>query len=216
MTFKYTFIYTRFLNPVRLFSTSKTLFTKDKNDQEKLYDEIKELEKRWDGLDGQIEELFEDIKQEEKDFETQDSDGEFQETEVSRYVTERSEQKDLIVREHERRRSDALFDRRNVRENRSILLDYINTTTRDNIETLEAVEKQTSGAENYYGQLVETLDDLKNHEVKANEVLARYHENDLPPILPEENVNSPANNSSLIDDYADTSTEMPSYMDPED
>lgn len=166
MTFKYTFIYTKIFNQVRFFSTSKPLFI-DENDQDKLFELVDDLNAEWTGLYAKVEELFNNIREEETDFEVEDSDGEdLGETEISKYVTRREERKDDIVGTHEEQRDEALFDRNNPREDKSLLLDYINKTTRDDIETLETVEKQTSGTENYFDQLVETLDELKSHEKK--------------------------------------------------
>lgn len=49
-------------------------------------------------------------------------------------------------------------------------------------------------------------------------MLNKFHENDLAPILPENNEKSPSKESSIIDDYANPNpnTEMPSYIDPDD
>lgn len=219
MNLNYTFICTKFFNKVRFFSTSKSLSidnnNQDKNDQDKLFEEVEDLNEEWNDIDGLVEELFNDIRREETDYEVEDSDGEeLGETEISKYVTRREERKNDIVGTEEARRDEALFDRKNPREDNSILLDYINKTTKDDIKTFETVEKHTSGTEDYYEKLTHTLDRLRSHEERSSELLKKFHENDLPPLLPENRPTS--NESSLMDDYANPNTEMPSYIDPED
>ena len=224
MILKHNFNYNSTFSTVRFFSTSKHFFIdendKDKNDQDKLMQQVEELSYEWTGLDTKIGELCTKIREEEKEFEVEDSDGEdLGETEVSKYVTKREEQKDDIVGSYEEKRNEALFDRKNPREDSSLLLDYINKTTEEDIKTLEAIERNTSGAEDYSDELVETLAELKSHQEKAEKLYAEFHRNDLPPILPKEspsNEESPSRKSSIIDDFANPNTEMPSYIDPED
>ncbi len=216
MNFKYTFTYNNKFLQVRFISISKPLLA-EPNDQDKLFKEVDVLQNEWDELDTELELLFKEIREEETDFEVANSDGETEgETEVSKYVSKREEEKDRMVGQYDDERDSALFDRNNPREDRSLLLEYISKTTSNDIETLESIEKQTSGAEGYYEKLIDTLDQLREHEAKANELLNKYHQNDLPPILPTEQPSLEERPPSNIEDYADTSTEMPSYMDPED
>lgn len=163
----YTYFNTKFSYTVRSFSTYKPLLV-NQNDQDKLFQEADDLNGEWNYLDGKVEELFKNYREEEeREYEVEDSDGEeLGETEVSKYVAEREARKDDIIGRYEELRDVALFDKNNVREDKSLLLDYINKTTKDDIETLETVEKQTSGVEDYYDQLSETLSELKNHEKK--------------------------------------------------
>lgn len=216
MTIQHTFIFSGIFAKIRFFSTSKPLFI-DENDQDKLFEKVDELNYEWNDLDGKVETLFNNIRKEETGFEVEDSDGEEQgETEVSKFVTRREEQKDDMVGRYEEKRNEALFERNNARDDRSLLLEYINKTTKDDIKTLEDIEKEASGIEDYYPLLLKTLDELKSHEKSSDELLVKYHENDLPPISPENNEESLSKKPSNIDDYANPNTEMPSYMDPED
>jgi hypothetical protein len=216
MTIKQNIFFPRIFAQIRFFSTSKPLLT-DENDQDKLFEEVGELNDEWNHMDGKVETLFNNIRKEEPDFEVQDSDGEeLGETEISKLVSKREAEKDDLVGRYEQKRNVATFDEKNDRKDKSLLLDYINKTTKNDIKTLEYVEKESQGVEDYRPLLIETLNELKNLEKSSDELLVKYHENDLPPISPETNENSTSKKPSNIDDYANPSTEMPSYMDPED
>ena len=216
MNIQQTFIFSGIFSQIRFFSTSRPLFI-DENDQDKLFEKVEELNYEWHDMDGKVETLFNDIRKEETSFEAEDSDGEdLGETEISKYVSKREAEKDDLVGRYEEKRNEALFERNNVRDDRSLLLDYINKTTKNDIKTLQSIEKETQGIEDYRPLLLETLDELKNLEKSSDELLVKYHENDLPPISHETNENSTSKKPSNIDDYANPSTEMPSYMDPED
>ena len=153
MNFKYTFTYKKNFLQVRFISTSKPLLA-ESNDQDKLFKEVDVLQNEWDELDTELELLFKEIREEETDFEVENSDGETEgETEVSKYVSKREQEKDRMVGVYDDERDSALFDRNNPREDRSLLLEYINKTTSNYIETLEDIEKQTSGAEGYYEKI---------------------------------------------------------------
>lgn len=53
-------------------------------------------------MDTQLEKLFQDIRDEETNFEVENSDGEYEgETEVSKYMSKREEQKDRMVGEYD-------------------------------------------------------------------------------------------------------------------
>jgi len=62
---------------------------------------------------------------------------------------------------------------------------------------------------------------LRSQETSVAALIEEFHENDLPPITStkSDDETSQAQDSdkrSNLDDYAETSVEMPSYMDPED
>ncbi len=85
------------------------------NDQEKLLKELEQLEEEWRSIDGEIEELAENIRANQEYYET---DGD--KTEVSKYVAARKARKDHLIGQFEEERNPALFHRKNPREENSL------------------------------------------------------------------------------------------------
>ncbi|RYE14405.1 MAG: hypothetical protein EOP34_06645 [Rickettsiales bacterium] len=67
-----------FYTQVRFFTTSKALliYPNLPKDQDKLFKEVDELNQKWHAIDGELEELFEQIREEERGFQVSDSEGE--------------------------------------------------------------------------------------------------------------------------------------------
>lgn len=96
------------------------------------------------------------------------------------------------------------------------MLDLIHKTTKKDIDTLKAIEKETSDGEFYYEELTHVLDKLSEQEVASTELLEKFHVNDLPPIAVVDSP-IPKNRSNIYDFFFfDTSLYMPSNIDPED
>jgi len=176
----------------RLFHISSILFSPNSNDQDKLYKEIQELELQSEGTDTQIEEVAKKIRQEEEEFETQEG-----ETELSKLLARKEEEKNRFIGDYGVLRNRALFDENNQRKDHSLALDQILTTTRQDIKTLENAAREVNGTNDSYHELTEVIDTLKKQESKTSELINRYHENDLPPISDNgSNVTAPSENST--------------------
>lgn len=198
----------------RSFSTSRSLLVKPTpNDQDTIYEEVNQVKQEWRNLNQDMKEVTKDIKEDEVDYQS----GE-EETELSKYVTKREAKKDRLIEEGEAKRETAFYDRGNAREDKAILLQYMNKATKKDIKTLEKVESDLSGLEPGYDRYTDVYARSKDQEAIMSDLIRRYHMNDLAPIRSTD-ANKEASTpqkSSILDDYADTSTEMPSYMDPED
>ena len=77
--------------------------------------ELEQLEEEWRSIDGEIEELAENIRANDEYYET---DGE--KTKVSKYVAARKARKDHLRGQFGEERNPALFHRKNPREENSL------------------------------------------------------------------------------------------------
>jgi len=185
------------------------------NDLEKLLEKSKVTEEKWNVMDGGIEEVTKKIQESDVDNGIDD-----EETYLSQYLTKREKEKDDLVGELEEARTSAILENRE-RDSMLGFLEIAKITTKKDIETFEFIENQLAGHEDEYDEVVRLLEELKSLKTSVATLIEEFHENDLPPITSRESNDeiSQAQNSdtkSNLDDYADTSTEMPTYMDPED
>lgn len=139
-----------------------------------------------------------------------------EETEVYKYISRNEEDKHQLVDDYKGQWNQVSFNANNTRKESSLLLDLIHKTTKQDIDTLKAIEKETSGGEFYYEELTHVLDKLSEQEVASTELLEKFHVNDLPPIAVVDSP-IPKNRSNIYDFFFfDTSLYMPSNIDPED
>lgn len=143
------------------------------------------MEEEWNELDNDIEELAKRIQDEEIGYEVA-GEGE---TEVSKFTKSREDLKDKLVGELQEEVEATLHDRNNPRGARSLMLNLIEQSTKEDIKTLESIDSQYSGAEDNFEDLHEILDRLRNLESNTKELIVEYHKNDLAPIISEENRN---------------------------
>ena len=185
------------------------------NDQEILFEKAIRMEEQWDVTDREIEKVTKRIQ---RDDEGNGDDGE--ESYLSEYITIREKEKDNLVGELEEARTSAIVQDRD-RDARLVFLDIVDKTTQRDIETLEFVQEQLAGHEDGYEEVIRLLEELRVLETNVASLIEEFHANDLPPISSTQNheeISQDNNNEarSNLDDYADTSAEMPSYMEPED
>jgi DNA repair exonuclease SbcCD ATPase subunit len=196
------------------------------NDLELLIEKVKDMEEAWNELDRDIEEVTKTIQQD--DLDNRISDDIDDVSELHKYLEQRQNEKDQIVSRLEEARSSAILEDRE-RDIRLGSLDIMHATTTRDIETLREVSKELTALENSYEEVASLLERLEDLEPRVAELKDEFHENDLPPILGTQSDSETSksgtsdtfdnqNNQegSLLDDYADSSTEMPSYMDPDD
>lgn len=173
------------------------------------------LNQKWDVIDRDIERVTKTIQREDVGNSNDDED-----TYLSQYITARRKEKNDLVSELEDIRTSGIVEDRE-RDSRLAFLDIVYQTTKRDIETLEFVHEQLAGHEDGYGEVIRLLEELRNQETSVAALIEEFHENDLPPITStkSDDETSQSQNSdkrSNLDDYADTSAEMPSYMEPED
>lgn len=170
------------------------------NDQEKLFEEISDLQTKKDCNDADIRKLQEGIQADEVF--NQVGEGE---TSVSKYIEDRMVLKDRLEQKTTEEMGAALYDRKNPREEKSILLGSIAKDTQEDKETLEALLEDFSD-DARGGEITEILGRLRDQEAEAAQLIAKMDENTLPPILStaddnvasttNDNVASPSQNSS--------------------
>nr|GEZ06793.1 hypothetical protein [Tanacetum cinerariifolium] len=197
----------------REFNNTPNLFLP--NDLQKLIEKSIQMEEESDVIDRELEEVTQSIQKEDVGDTSND-----EETFLSQYITRREKEKDDLVGHLEQLRSSAIIEGRD-REARLGFLDIVDQTTTRDIETLEFIKEQLAGHEDDYEEVIRLLAELKSQEANVAALIEEFHANDLPPITSTQSSDetSQAQNSeqkSNLDDYADTSCEMPSYMDPED
>lgn len=182
------------------------------NDQDVLLEKAIQMEEKWDVIDREIEKVTKTIQDEDSGNSVDD-----EETYLHQYLATRQNEKDELVSKLEEIRTSAIVEDRD-RDSRLAFLDIVEQTTKRDIETLEFVEEQLGGHEDGYEEVVRLLEELRGQETSVAALIEEFHENDLPPIASTKSDDETQNSDkrSNIDDYSDTSTEMPSYMDPED
>lgn len=106
------------------------------NDQDKLLNEIHDLEREFDNLDREVEQLNKDIK-EHDEWEMDTDDGE--ESELAKFAQEEGVKKDDTVSKFLGQKEDALFEEKNMRKDNSLTLDMITSTAKRDISNLEII-----------------------------------------------------------------------------
>nr|AYO45641.1 hypothetical protein [Zymoseptoria tritici] len=169
----------------RWFTTTNYMLLPRKNDQDDLIDEINKLEQEFNEIDADIEELNKEIVEGEVDV---NSDGE--ETELSKWVKEREEEKDSMVGDNMENKDEALFVNNNERKNHSLTLELIKESASKDIETLNEVMDQCPQDNPAFDRALELVEKVEYLQEKASELHEKWHENDLPPMsnLPENSV----------------------------
>jgi hypothetical protein len=125
------------------------------NDQDKLLDEIRDLEEEFNTLDREVEQLNRDIK-EHDELDIDPEDGE--ESELTRFVEEEEKNKDDTVSKFLVDKDTALFKEGNMRKDNSLTLDMINSTAKKDITNLEFVQDQLTEEHQLYNKASDLLD----------------------------------------------------------
>ena len=182
------------------------------NDQDRLIEKIDGLQKDWSETDGELEELVKDVKKSEEEI-VEDSDDE---TELSKSLRSREEEQDRIVGTAMESRDKALFDEDNLRKDKSIALDQLEKSINQDIGTVSLLESELSDEDPNLDRATELREKLEKKLEEVVDVRREWHSCDLAPINTGQNTTEPSQKGSLLDDFADSSTEPADYFGGDD
>lgn len=188
------FIYRTATN-CRYFSSTAAWNLPKPNDQKDLIDKIDSLEEKFNDIDRDLEELVEEITEDDEEnyvppaSDSGDDSGsegglreESEVTELTKYMSDRKDEKDDLVGENMEQMDRALFDENNRRKEKSLLLDMISESTAGDIETLKSIQSQLDPDDPSYEKASEILERLEAQGEEVADLQEKWHENDLPPI----------------------------------
>lgn len=153
-------------------------------------EEVKNLESDFNETDNDIENLTEKISEDETFIQNDD-----EETELSKFLKRRQEEKDDRVGRFEQYRDHALFSNEDKREDVSLMLELIERSARKDIETLKAAKEELWSGDEAQEEASDIISKLEAQQVKASDLLEKLHENDLNFIRPSTDI-SESNQSS--------------------
>lgn len=180
----------------RLISSSTTYYFPLDNDQDRLIEEIQEVERDFNDLDGEIEDFKEELRISEENL-MDDSDSDSEETELSREVQTSTEEKDEVVGDNMVSRDEALFGHNNIRDDKSLLLDLVIRQSGKDVDDLNNILEQVSDEDKAYEIASGLLQKAESLKEKAERLDHRWHENDLPSL------SEPAGGESFPQDSSD-------------
>ena len=156
---------------IKQFHSTGYLFSPNSNDQEDLHNRVDQLNQEWTKIDDKVESLTEAIRTEEQDYEVGEG-----ETEVSKYLAKREEKKDRLVGQYDAELDQAYVVEDNTHRAKSILLNMIAESTKNDIKTFEKVLGQFDGAEDSHEEVVKVLDRLRDHQAKTTDLKTEFEE----------------------------------------
>lgn len=143
------------------------------NDQDKLFDKSKTLEKKWETAEGLQQRVGENIREEEKDHEVGEGP-----THVSDLTRLREDNKQIMVDDHK----NSLNENSTLRETRECMVDLISKSTESDVKTLEEIKSNLSGVEDCVSEIDSLLNILKDLKDEAENLKNEFSANDLPPL----------------------------------
>lgn len=147
------------------------------NDQDKLFEKVDKLEEEWNEIDSEIEEVSDMVHDDE---EVPGDDEET--TELSKALRDREERKNALIASYAEPRDKALFDEENVRKEKSLLLEQLEKSIDQDLETIRILESEIPAIDPLSEIISDIGDKLEEQKAKASDLSAEFHENDLPPL----------------------------------
>ena len=143
------------------------------SDQNKnhLLKKIDALERNFDKIDGDIEELTEEIRKSEEGL-AEDGDDK---TELVKYIDRREAKKDDIVGNTTKLRDKAAFDDNNILEDKSLTVAMIRKTSRKDIRTLEKINEEIMDPD-YEMATINLLERLQEQKIMSKELQSELTE----------------------------------------
>lgn len=169
----------------RTFTCRSSLSFPIDNDHDRLLKQFESLEEDFNDTDDKIENLSKKIKENEKEIQEDEDD-----TELSKFLDRREQEKDNRVGKFEQFKDHALFSNKDKREDVSLMLELIKKSARKDISTFKTVKEHLDSEDECQDEASDIIAELEKQQKKASDLLGDWHENDLNFIRPSYTENS--------------------------
>lgn len=169
----------------RTFSTTSCFLSPVKNDQEKLFDEVNELEKEYNSIDKDIEGLTSKIKENSQD------------VEVSKCIDEWEVVKDKLVEKFEEDQDEALTCDGDERKARALLVDLVKESSDNDLTSLAALRDELTDSHENSDEVIALMSRLQDQKFKSDQLAEKFEENTLPPIQSSQESSFPQDSSDV-------------------
>lgn len=132
-------------------------------------------------MEHDIDELYEAIREEDRFLRDEEEEGE-EPSELSKDLTDHAEDKDRLIGGYNQERDEALFDRENVREDKTLLLDQIKQTLERDINKMDELLEEIPRESEQWDKVYDIKEELLQRQAEASSLSEQWHCNDLPPI----------------------------------
>jgi len=169
----------------RTFSTTSCFLSPVKNDQEKLFDEVNELEKEYNSIDKDIEGLTSKIKENSQD------------VEVRKCIDEWEVVKDKLVEKFEEDQDEALTCDGDERKARALLVDLVKESSDNDLTSLAALRDELTDSHENSDEVIALMSRLQDQKFNSDQLAEKFEENTLPPIQSSQESSFPQDSSDV-------------------
>lgn len=164
------------------FSTSNYLLVE--NDEDKFLERIQKQLDDYRDVEDRVEDLVNEVVKEEENY--QDSEDE-EETELSKEVKRMESDKDDYIGDMEKCRDHSLFSNKDIREDRALLLEYINEAGEKDIELLQHIQSELAPSDPLCEAASELEKDVQKEIDSSEELYYQWRKYELNHIHPSYN-----------------------------